>query len=201
MVPVDCFMLHATDVAYRWLRRYVPSDKGKCADGGYHNALSEMIGETPMVPGQYGGKGIEPLSWPRDDPRWPTKCEGCGYEFTPDDQWQLFYREKMRGPDGALYSLSYRDHPGVPRAPAGAMWFADWMPNEKGPDGRCLVLRCPANPDGSGVADWMVDGPSTNGNGWTRTGVPPKVTARPSIFVHMPNGFHGWLTDGVITSC
>lgn len=210
MNPIECFMLDPTDEAVRFLRRYtVGKDVPLCplspGDHSYHNA---MVGIEPtalirVMDGDRSCVRIEPMDWPHDDPRWPKAC-GCGYEFRPDDNWQLFYEPVYRTADGRKFSTHASDHEafgGVPRAPAGAMWFADWMPHTKGPDGRCLIVRCPARPDGTGVCDWMVDGPSTNGDGWTRTGTPPKVTAHPSIFVHAPSGFHGWLRDGVLVSC
>jgi len=74
--------------------------------------------------------------------------------------------------------------------PVGAMFYSDWM-DYKGPDGKCLSVRTPGG-------YWMIDGPSTQhpeGNAWTRTGVPPKVTAMPSIIA---GNYHGWLRDGVL---
>jgi hypothetical protein len=54
------------------------------------------------------------------------------------------------------------------------------------PDGRRLVVRIPAG-------DGLVDGPSTNGPGWTCT--VPQITVRPSI---AQPGYHGGLTEGVL---
>ena len=88
-------------------------------------------------------------------------------------------------------------------APVGAMTRADWLETMyKGDDGICLVVKMPANADGSGKADWVIDGESSNGGRpWKRTGTPPNVTVTPSIFM-FPNagGFHGWLRNGEITS-
>lgn len=39
-------------------------------------------------------------------------------------------------------------------------------------------------------------------NGWTVTGEPPRITVQPSIDTSSdvrPNGWHGWIKDGVIT--
>jgi hypothetical protein len=60
----------------------------------------------------------------------------------------------------------------------------------RGPDGRCLVLKTPAG-------DWVIDGPASGGGRWERTGVPPLITARPSILI--PGQYHGWLTAGVLS--
>lgn len=127
-----------------------------------------------------------------EDPRWPVKCEGCEYEFGPEDMWQVFpevlYRREVTGEVMTLEE-----------APAGAMWNGDWWPMEN-PDGIVLFVRLP---DG---VDWMVDGKAGNcacpadplHRCWTRTGQAPRVTARPSI---KTSGYHGYLTDGVLSPC
>jgi hypothetical protein len=46
-------------------------------------------------------------------------------------------------------------------------------------------------------AEWCVDAKSSNGDGWTVTGAPPKITCSPSILVP---GYHGFLRDGVFTA-
>lgn len=207
MTPITCFLIEPTGIAYRWLRRYASGDCPSQADVKpeyrYHCAMTKIEdGDIVRAP---DGKSIrvDPMEWPVDDPRWPVAC-GCGHRFEDvRDTRQLFYQEAYRAPDGRLFDIHCSELPGVIRAPAGAMWYADWMPFTAGPDGRCLVVRCPRNPDGSGVSDWLPDGPSTTHSApaWTRAGVPPKVTAMPSIFVHAPDGFHGWLRDGVLVSC
>lgn len=53
-----------------------------------------------------------------------------------------------------------------------------------------ILVICP---DGS---HWCVDAVSSNGEGWTVTGTPPKITCSPSIAV---SGYHGYLKDGVFT--
>jgi hypothetical protein len=82
------------------------------------------------------------------------------------------------------------------------MWDAHWMPDVyKGHDGMALCVRLP------NLHDWLIDGPSYDGRdrgpGWTRTGIPPRVTARPSIFSNQgaPYPWHGFLTDGVLEEC
>lgn len=93
----------------------------------------------------------------------------------------------------------------ISEAEPGAMWDAPWMIHDSelfgGDDGRCLVVKLP---DGS---MWVIDGPSYNANrsqqsqrGWQRTGVPPRITARPSILIH-GTGYHAFLTDGVLEPC
>jgi hypothetical protein len=79
------------------------------------------------------------------------------------------------------------------------MWDAWWYSDKhKGPDGKCLVVRTPGG-------DWIVDAKAIDGNGWTRTGTPPKVTANPSIGIGHEEGkpwtYHGWLRDGHLVEC
>ena len=195
MTPIKCFLLKPTDVEARYLRRYRSSlaAGAKCSSSRDYHCAAVRVEDGPAHEGPIeNGAGDF-----AGDPRWPKSC-ACGYEFTDDDPRQVFPLRLYRDATGRVFSIHTTEFPGIDRAPAGAMWFADWMPHLKGPDGRCLVVRCPASPDGSGVSDWMVDGPSTNAPGWTRTGEPPNVTASPSIFVRAPDGFHGWLRDGVL---
>jgi len=190
MNPVRCFYIEPTDRVRRQLRRYCDDLTKPCPSRyKYHN------GHQPFAEGTC--RMDETKVWrfddahetpPRDDPRWPTKCDDCDYLFTEKDHYQLFhdviYVRKDTGEEFAL-----RD------APVGAMWDGDWYP-WKGPDGKCLVLRCP--PEGA-YNDWIIDGPSSNEKRpWTRTGEPPRVTANPSIL--WPN-YHGWLRDGVLVEC
>jgi hypothetical protein len=183
MAEIECFMLEPTTRERRWLRRYrsvVAEDPCSSLPGlSYHNArvlLDEV--EAPGVP--TGGD-----SWPHDDPRWPTRC-ACGYQFVEADAWQLFTERLFR-------RLDTGEEVVLREAPAGAMWYADWLRFWTGPDGRCL---CVMLPDGH---EWVIDGPSTDGGSWTREGTPPKVTVRPSIGRQRKDGgwvYHAFLTEG-----
>jgi hypothetical protein len=209
---IECFMLEETDIASSELRRYV-RDKArqKCTvhPWGYHNACVALenvewpaeqrwhvraSGERMRI----GGTGSGPLRDARDDPRWPVSCV-CGYVFQPDDEWQHNLHQLYRVPHtGELVEVGeVGDHQShIPKAPPGAMWIAWWYSDIKewcGPDGRALMLMTPAG-------SWHIDGPSRNGNGWTRSGVPPKVTANPSILIG-DNRYHGWLRDGWLEEC
>jgi len=91
----------------------------------------------------------------------------------------------------------------------GAMFYGEDIlpqtPNAKfpykvGPDGKALVVVLPDN------HWWWIDSIPGNGGKWERTGIPPNVTARPSILTHKGEGgkeqsYHGFLTDGVLESC
>lgn len=193
MATIECFFLKPEPLARETLRRYRGRKEGeeRCPGPfGYHDACA-VIGESvEYTETDFNGRGT--LAFARNDPRWPSHC-ACGYEFDSEsDSWQHNLDRLYTGhPSGALYTLSYS--PAYGGAPPGAMWDADWLGrNEymrsRSPDGIILVVR---TPDG----DWEVDGKASNGPGWTRTGVPPKVTATPSIL--FPK-YHGWLRDGFL---
>lgn len=134
--------------------------------------------------------GFDDLAPPHDDPRWPTRC-ACGYVFSADDPWQVFQHQIYRRSDTG-------EEMTVEEAPPGAMWDAWWYEGfGKTPDGKHLCVKLP---NGS---SWYIDGPATGGGSWTRSGTPPIVTAKPSIFANQgkPNEWHGWLTDGVLHKC
>lgn len=190
-----CFLITPTDRAFRFLRRYTfahgTADACPTRPGAYGHSAKVEIEPGPDARDAEGN--WRALDWPRDDSRWPTHC-ACGYGFQADDPWICDQHAIYLTPDGRECSIHFGAFaPGDPRAaPTGAMWDAPWLAEFwHGSDGRCLMLRLP---DGH---DWTIDGPSRNdGTGWTRTGTPPKITARPSIL--SPN-YHGWLTDGVLS--
>lgn len=196
---VECFWLEPTLDAAVLYRRYVWSTERdeECTfssipyEGhvptvwGYHNA-SVTVERRPRGADD---AGHHPTENEKADPRWPKTC-GCGYVFKDNDSWQVnihtLYASKTRKGQWTLHD-----------APAGAMWDAPWHKGYDGkhpkPDDIYLVVRTPAG-------DWLVDGPSSNGGGagWARTGVPPLVTASPSIGFGEPMRMHGWLRNGVL---
>ena len=70
--------------------------------------------------------------------------------------------------------------------------------SQRGPDGKCLMCRV------TGGHDWFIDGKSTNGSGWTRTGTVPRISVKPSILIYGRDGktpvYHGYLTNGILRS-
>lgn len=191
-MPWTCVLLVATDQASLELRRFASGSACDKSENGMHEART-LIGTAAIVVTERGGWHIEETEPPISDPRWPRQC-ACGYRFAPTDIYQLSpSRLYTRQDTGALLTLAEAE----PGMLWDAPWFADFDPPWAGPDGRCLIMRLPGN------GEWTIDGPSSNnGPGWTREGEPPRITARPSILSHGSStrqGYHGWLTDGVLS--
>jgi hypothetical protein len=218
-MSVTCFWLEPTGLTQAGLRRYSPSSgnpEPPCpregGKWGYHGALV-ILAQVPITwsderPAGHSHwfresddrYGIADFAYPgHDDPRWPSRCE-CGYEFTAGDAWQEWEDRLYRRADsGALVTL--RD------APPGAMWDANWY-GRKGPDGRCLAVKCP-NGD-----DWIVDSRASNctmpddneHRCWVRHGEPPRITVDKNGNTCQAGGgsiqaggYHGFLRDGAFT--
>jgi hypothetical protein len=187
---VVCFWCAPQGSAEESLRRFILKEGSVCPGPyKYHNAVAKL-GETPYPLDEYNGYGLD--NAPHDDPRWPKKCDYCDYVFKEEDNWQhnleRIYQEAVFGgevmPNGRRFPL--RD------APPGAMWDGKWY-WQKGPDGLSIYVQTPGG-------EWCIDSPANNSKKpWDRTGVPPKITARPSILIG--DRYHGWLTDGVLKAC
>lgn len=189
----ECFLIERTDRCQRWLRRYRADDLASgvaCPTdpAGYHQAWTpiedgRVLEVTDEVPGRIIYR-TEPMTWPRDDPRWPTHCS-CGYVFAEGDHWQLFWETIYRRVDNPSVELTLRD------VPPGAIWPAPWYPPEWGyQGGPPLVVQTPGGP-------WCLGQPE-HGTGlhWEVSGTPPRLTAYPSILIGGSRPYHGWLRDG-----
>lgn len=186
--PLACFLIVATDRYRVSLRRWSNAPTNDCAalPGNHCSAKHPVAHETHAA---HPACRDDVATYPHDDPRWPASCERCGAAFGPDDAWQVFYEQAYRRAEGAAGDLFLR------ALPPGAMYDATWLHGNAsmcGPDGHSYILQLP---DGR---EWAIDGPSSNGPGWSRTGEAPRLTARPSI---LTPGYHGWLNDGVLVPC
>jgi len=157
---ISCFMIEHAGKTQRSLRRYVSSadmTEGKCSVSmhGYHQTMVDLD-VVPEIWGVLPGHDFE--CWhntapevPHTDDRWNNVC-ACGYVFTEQDQWQIFTDSIYRRTDNGLeYTLR--------SAPAGAMWWATWMPKNMYWDDKTddhLVVRLP---DGT---DWDIDSRCNN---------------------------------------
>lgn len=179
-MSVKCFMVTETDRFRASLRRFVFSSKAKCpGPSEYHNADGPEIGIVTGIKSADGFWSLDSIEKqytpPRDDPRWPKKCDSCEYLFTDDDEYQFFTDHIYVDEAGTEHSL---------RKPTpGMMWDAFWTSDyDKGPDGKSLVVICPNG------AQWMIDGHASNctmrddtgpygvaHRCWTRTGTPPLI--------------------------
>lgn len=203
MIP--CFTVVPTAQAELWLRRYDRwgEESGACR---FHSAAVHVgRGKIPFdydeldLAGRPMMDNIPPETYD-GDPRWPTVCSACGYEFTDDDPWQVLYRQLWErslgfGHEshiGREFTLEHATEEAKtldevtgaegpePWGP-GAMFDAWWLPREPpwcGLDGRALSVKLP--PDGH---VWHVDTRASNCTRrdepcdcWCRHGEPPKVT-------------------------
>jgi hypothetical protein len=173
---IKCFLLQPVERQCVGLRRYGEHTCVEYAPGQrhYHDALA-WIATVPLARDEIGVEvcqTVYTLESCKDDARWPTVCERCGFIFRPEDHWQIFTLSLWARSDTGE-EVTLRD------APPGAMWNAGWMPeNWRGPDGLCLVVKLP---NGS---EWMIDGRASNctlptdtsHRCWVRHGEPPIVT-------------------------
>lgn len=163
MSDIQCFLLEPTGQENHYLRRYAVVDGGCTGAANYHNArvFTRLLAE---------GEAPRTLA---EDPRWPVTCQHCDYTFQPEDRRQDFrqpvYRRVDTGEEMELHA-----------APAGAMWFTEWMqqyPQRCGPDGRYLTVRTPGG-------DWVVDGRASNCDS-------PCVSCGVPYLLHFSGGQHG----------
>ena len=203
---VRCFWLEDTGKDRLYLRRYKSSSSDYKCPGrmSYHNAMM-FVEDRVSVRDERGYILSINASEFKDDPRWLTRC-GCGYEFLPEDHWQVFTESIYRRVDTGEEMI-------LPDAPAGAMWDAWWMPDcWKGHDGKCLMVKLPNG------RDWMVDGQASNctlpedkeHKCWTRAGEPPNVdvgkgqygpTCAAGAGSIQAGDYHGFLRHGWLEEC
>lgn len=200
MARIRCFIVERTGRAQYHLRRY--SNLGRpCGDRSYHNATGADLGQTEDNKNEKWLCSNKPVVDPAD-PRWPTKCDRCDYLFGDGDPKQVFGEVIVRRKDtGEEMTLD--------KAPAGALWRADW--NEDwaeytGLDKQSWMCRLP------GGHDWAIDGPASN---CTRKGEPHKCWVRHGVApdfnidkngdtcsagagsIAVP-GYHGFLRNGYL---
>lgn len=178
-------------------------------DHSYHDT-SVIVGDVEKPVVGVGEYEQSPRASEYKDAAWPATC-ACGYEWPTRPIYSIEnvgahadlieqvndsrYYSRSAGPgippDEGLERWPYRHGQGMP---AGTMIRTWWLePNHVGPDGMSIGVVLPAP---SGMM-FPMDYPSSDG-GWTRTGVPPKITLSPSI--NHVDVWHGWLRDGVLTA-
>lgn len=200
---IKCFFLEPTGVSRRTLRRFVFSTTahGSCpspVNFGYHNAQGAVIDTVPTG----GPDDLSSWDWPRDDVRWPKRCD-CGYEFRDADEWQVFTEPTYRRQDSAEI-MTLRE------APVGAMWFAPFYDQITRPQlAHALVVKTPGG-------DWVVDSQASNctipedrlqerHHCWVISGELPAITAGKNgktcaagAGSIQAGSYHGFLRDGYL---
>lgn len=188
---VRCFLLTPTEQVAVSLRRYAIDDAPPCTrrEARYpgaevvaytvHDVEVEVAREVSTLESSLDGDRTQ-RTLQRDDPWWPTACV-CGYLFKDTDPRQenrvrLYRREDT----GELMT--------VDAAPAGALYDARFLHHAEYQRNGELSLVC-KTPAG----EWYIDGPASNGPGWSRTGTPPDIVVMPSIGIGSPQRMHGWL--------
>jgi hypothetical protein len=213
---LKCFLIEPTGFSIVTLRRYYrhgkdedTTDLCKLMPGkySYHNNRGPELGEFKEIIENgtvTGYQGLATVS--HDDPRWPTHCE-CGYEFTPNDYFQMSAHSLYRRQDnGELVTLN--------DAPEGSIWRATWYEDCKawcGNDGRAYICKLP------GGHDWHIDGRASNCDKphdkehkcWCRHGEAPNFTVDKvgltcnagAGSIISSSGWHGFLRNGVLEQC
>lgn len=216
-MPWPCFWLDPAGTAALGLRRYARTGDWHGAawtcEAGWHQGFAWRGMTAPARVEEDDGHRHHAAAAKvgHGDPAWPAQCaRGCGYEFDGDDEWQEWeeplYRRAGTGQMVILHT-GFGAPPGTQVAGPGAMWDGWWLPaGWKGADGIGLMVRCPApGAPAERSHDWIVDGPSTSGGQWTRTGDPrhpETLTVSPSIAAGDPAAagyYHGFLQAGVLT--
>jgi hypothetical protein len=211
-----------------WLRRYwgggdepLPgcSNAGKWSDGrlSYHNAMLKVEDrQQPEGPGGYMKCGEEYLAGgkpPNDDPRWAMTCERCGQDAPDAATRQVFVKTLYDTPSG--------------EAEPGSLYWAKWKHYK--PDGtrakNCWDWDNCDDPRGHLTCvlpnghDWDIESRASNctlteertHRCWVRRGDPDKgelvhidkaghscAAGAGSI---LSGSYHGFLINGVLTSC
>lgn len=201
MSKIRCFLVEEIGLVKLSLRRYSSGSECSGHPYGYHNATVDL-GEHPAQYQEYKGRqtlGLMPRP-PKDDPRWPVKCDHCDYFFVDGDEWQINQEQiyvPAPGNDGPD-DLPREEWRWVRHGlPAGAMYYPSWLQPGKSydepeggtpgycepTDGTVLTVICPAWADWTGTAEWIVDSYCSNCSRrgerhhcWVRTGTPPWVT-------------------------
>lgn len=208
-----CFLITPGNQAQRSLRRYHDAgDAGAPCPAphrSYHQARVE-IGVFPVARSDHDSLAvIDPSEYERDE-RWPTQCDSCEYLFTDDDHWQVNQDLLYTAEDGREMTLA--------DAPPGAVWIAEWMPDNYriNGNGPVYVIRLPNGTDfmpGSQAANCNRQG--EDHDCWCVHGEPPLLTIDKtpepgrstcssgggSVWSNQgaPNEWHGHINNGVMT--
>jgi Family of unknown function (DUF6527) len=171
----------------RSLRRFTFSGRGEplCPATTWGHNASVDLGDVPDTEHER----VRGDNWPHDDPAWPARCAACGYWFGDTGEWQRNDNPIYRLPDGAEFV--FKSSFGMV-APPGTMIRAEWYDEFADIPGEAWIISLP------GGGEWITTQRATGGGHWEVTGTPPNITAHPSIWFNSPNGWHGWIRNGVL---
>lgn len=203
---IKTFWCEQSARAREQLRRFTYVRDNPCGSTGRGHDAIATIGEVDF-PLSNGLSGDGTLMYDRADPRWPKSCTACGYEFTPDDQWQHSLDRLYRRVDtGEMLAHE--------QLPAGASYDCPWV-RDFGYVGSDNIALTVVLPDGT---HWHVDSEANNCTRkgdrshkcWVRDGDPRacNVTAGKqgntcsagAGSIQSP-GYHGFLRNGWLEEC
>lgn len=149
--PLTCVWLKRLGRERQELRRYSKAE-GCVGPYKYHNADSWIGDFKSTLNRDYEGDSTGMID--HKDPRWPTRCGRCDYQFVSTDHWQ-YNRTRLysyKGPYGHLVVT-------IRNCPPGSLYDAKWLDGYDwaiGPDGIALHAVCPNG------RHWHVDGQASN---------------------------------------
>ncbi len=187
--PIALWIAEPTGRCRVTLRRYERSRTGTTNEH-WHDATVVLSDDEPCTPRREDGtRPARRRSLPRDDPRWPQACDGCGARFAPDDEWQVNELDWYEGTGGRwCWGVGWWD------VPAGAIFRSPWRDQ----DGlEAWMVALPNGRTWCTLERASVPGSLTLGPRWQVTGEPPAITVHPSINDQSPTRpWHGWIRDG-----
>lgn len=204
-MPTKVFFCEETGRVQRYLRRFIYSDKRKCAGSPHEHAYCNAMVKLDVIdhpPGAYLEDYRKDLAAFADDTRWPQHCERCGQPFAVTDEYQIFTDRIMRRIDTGEEIVDRE-------LPPGACIDA-WWHSRKGPDGRALQVVLPDR------SPWLIDQRASNctmpddntHRCWVRHGRPEDGTLHVDKNGHtcqagagsiVSGNYHGFLHNGFLT--
>lgn len=186
-----CFMVEPTGEAKTWLRRYATESPCPAGSGKDYDICQSMV-EFARLPQPWDDESkhwvdLQEHAPPANDHRWPRVCNKCNRRFDESIPYQVLSRQIYRAEDGREWTQD--------DLPPGAMFYSPWHELfGTGPDGKALAVVLPPDHGSTRANDiWHIDGGSSSGGGWTRSGTPPIISTNPSI---LTPSYHGYITDG-----
>lgn len=199
-MDIQCFMIEPDGTTRRQLYR-LGHDAVACY-GHYHRAEISLP-DGLVADNEASWLMKDPYEFKKED--FPVKCDKCDYVFQEDNDHYGFHARRAWIRSDTREFICNNVH----QAPAGAMWYADWMqddPHMLGPDGKCLCVMTPGG-------EWMIDSRASNCSMpndivhkcWVRHGIPPLITVDKNGITCqagagsiLAGNYHGFLHNGIL---